>query len=152
MAEQYKPRMQTTLAGYLSPSLGASANGFAAASERTAAAGALLANDPQFALTAPGLWYLARIELASGGVIGGTIPGIPAILSGRNTRLAWGVTPAQIDDQDLYIEEVQPGEPQYAEASRMLSFLEFFETIEDDAIIPNNSIMREFIGGSVLVH
>ena len=50
------------------------------------------------------------------------------------------------------LEEVQPGEPQYAEASRMLSFLEFFETIEDDAIIPNNSIMREFIGGSVLVH
>ena len=41
------------------------------------------------------------------------------------------------------LEEVQPGEPQYAEASRMLSFLEFFETIEDDAIIPNNSIMAE---------
>lgn len=99
------------LAGYLAPALGASANGWAAAPNRTAAGGALLANDPQFALTAPGLWYLARLELGSGGAIGGTIPGIPAILSGRSTHLAWGITPAQIDDQDLFIEEVQPGDP-----------------------------------------
>ncbi len=99
------------LAGYLAPEAGASANGWAASAERTAANGAILANDPQFALTAPGLWYLARLELQGGGVIGGTIPGIPAILSGRNPQMAWGMTPAQIDDQDLFIEEVQPGEP-----------------------------------------
>lgn len=99
------------LAGYLAPEAGASANGWAASADRTAANGAILANDPQFALTAPGLWYLARIELSTGGVIGGTIPGIPAILSGRNPQMAWGMTPAQIDDQDLFIEEVQPGEP-----------------------------------------
>lgn len=100
----------TGIAGFLAPSVGASANGFAISGQRTAAGGALLANDPQFALTAPGLWYLARIELQSGGVIGGTIPGIPAVLSGRNPQLAWGLTPAQIDDQDLFIEEVQPGD------------------------------------------
>lgn len=98
------------IAGFLAPAVGASANGFAVSGKRTAAGGALLANDPQFALTAPGLWYLARIELASGGVIGGTIPGIPVVLSGRNPKLAWGLTPAQIDDQDLFIEEVQPGD------------------------------------------
>ncbi|KGJ06198.1 penicillin amidase [Paracoccus halophilus] len=104
------PAWTETLAGFLAPALGASANGFAVSAERTAAGGALLANDPQFALTAPGLWYLTRIELSSGGVIGGTIPGIPAILSGRNSQLAWGITPAQIDDQDLFVEEVQPGD------------------------------------------
>ena len=42
-------------------------------------------------------------------------------------------------------------EPEYAEAIRMLKFLKFFKTIEDDSIIVNNSIMREFIGGSVFV-
>lgn len=103
-------RWETALAGFLAPGGGAGANGFAAAGQRTAAGGALLANDPQFALTAPSLWYLARIELASGGVIGGTIPGLPLVLSGRNTELAWGITPAQLDDQDLFIEEVQPGD------------------------------------------
>lgn len=42
-------------------------------------------------------------------------------------------------------------EPEYAEAVRLLKFLQFFKTIEDDSIIANNSIMREFIGGSIFV-
>lgn len=146
-----RPDWTTTLAGYLSPSLGASANGFAAASERTAAAGALLANDPQFALTAPGLWYLARIELASGGVIGGTIPGIPAILSGRNTRLAWGVTPAQIDDQDLYIEEVQPGDAgRYRGASGWTEFATSRETLHVRGAEDRQITLRETENGPII--
>ncbi len=96
---------------YATPGIGASANGWAAGPARTAAGGAILANDPQMPLTMPSLWYLARIELRAGGVIGATIPGIPAILSGRNPNLAWGITPAQIDDADIFIEEVEPGNP-----------------------------------------
>lgn len=42
-------------------------------------------------------------------------------------------------------------EPEFCEAVRMLKFLQFFSTIEDDSIIVNNSIIREFIGGSVVV-
>ncbi|WP_299905680.1 penicillin acylase family protein [uncultured Paracoccus sp.] len=98
------------LAGYLDPGLGLSATAFAAAPDRTAAQGSILANSPEGPLTAPSLWYLARLELQQGGVIGATIPGIPAVLSGRNTGLAWGVTPAGIDDADLFIEELQPGD------------------------------------------
>ena len=48
------------------------------------------------------------------------------------------------------LEGVQPHEKEYAEAQRMLSFLRFFKTIQDDSTISNNSILREFIGGSVL--
>lgn len=101
----------SAIAGYVRPGGGASANGFAAAAPRTAGGAPLLANDQHVGLTAPSLWYLARMELRSGGVIGATVPGVPAILSGRNPRLAWGLTPAQIDDQDLVMEEVQPGAP-----------------------------------------
>ncbi|MEG0918649.1 MAG: nucleoside kinase [Anaerovoracaceae bacterium] len=39
--------------------------------------------------------------------------------------------------------------PEYSEASRMLNFLKYFEVIEDDSMISNNSILREFIGGSI---
>ncbi len=145
------PNWAAGLAGYLAPALGASANGWAAAASRTAAGGALLANDPQFALTAPGLWYLARIELATGGVIGGTIPGIPAILSGRNTRLAWGVTPAQIDDQDLFIEEVQPGDPnRYRGAEGWTEFQTRRETIRVHGQDPRTITLRETGNGPVL--
>lgn len=42
-------------------------------------------------------------------------------------------------------------EPEYSEAVRMLRFLQYFKTIEDDSIIVNNSIIREFIGGSIFV-
>ena len=98
------------LAGYLTPFSGLSASSFAAEAQRTTAGQALLANDPQAALTMPSLWYLARLQLQSGDVIGATIPGVPAILSGRSARLAWGIVPAQIDDADIHIEEVQPGD------------------------------------------
>lgn len=49
------------------------------------------------------------------------------------------------------LRQITPQEPEYAEAIRMLKFLRFFRTIEDDSIIVNNSIIREFIGGSIFV-
>ncbi len=47
--------------------------------------------------------------------------------------------------------EIKPEEPEYSEAIRMLKFINFFDVIEDDSIIVNNSIIREFIGGSIFV-
>lgn len=49
------------------------------------------------------------------------------------------------------LKKITPDEPEYGEAVRMLKFLRFFKTIEDDDIIVNNSIIREFIGGSIFV-
>ena len=49
------------------------------------------------------------------------------------------------------LEKVQPDQAEYAEAQRMLQFLSCFASIDDDSIIANNSIIREFIGGSILV-
>ncbi len=49
------------------------------------------------------------------------------------------------------LREIKRTEEEYAEAQRMLQFLEFFGVIEDDSIIVNNSILREFIGGSIFV-
>lgn len=49
------------------------------------------------------------------------------------------------------LKQVLPTDTEYAEAQRMLSFLRFFDGVKDDNIIVNNSIIREFIGGSILV-
>ena len=83
-------------------------NAWAAAPSRSAAGGTLLANDPHLGFTAPAIWYLARLELETGGVIGGTIPGMPVVLTGRSADLGWGLTTAYVDDQDVYIEELNP--------------------------------------------
>ncbi|MDD2215222.1 MAG: nucleoside kinase [Eubacteriales bacterium] len=49
------------------------------------------------------------------------------------------------------LEAISSDEKAYSEAVRLLKFLRFFKTIEDESAIPNNSIIREFIGGSILV-
>ncbi len=48
------------------------------------------------------------------------------------------------------LEEIDYTMPEYPEALRLLAFLENFRAVEDDSMIPNNSILREFIGGSLL--
>lgn len=96
----------------LDPALSGASNAWAAVPGRSAAGGALLANDPHLGFTAPTIWYLARLELESGGVIGGTIPGIPAILVGRSEQMGWGLTTAYLDDQDIVIEKLNPDNPE----------------------------------------
>lgn len=52
---------------------------------------------------------------------------------------------------DPMLRKITREEPEYSEAVRMLKFLQYFKTIEDDSVIVNNSIIREFIGGSIFV-
>lgn len=87
-------------------------NAWAAAPTRSASGGTLLANDPHLGFTAPAIWYLARLQLQSGGIIGATIPGMPLVLSGRSEALGWGLTSAVMDDQDVYIEALNPENPE----------------------------------------
>lgn len=49
------------------------------------------------------------------------------------------------------LKSIKKEEPEYAEAVRMLKFLRYFVAIDDDSAIVNNSILREFIGGSIFV-
>ena len=110
--------------------LSGASNAWAALPGRSASRGTLLANDPHLSLTAPSIWYLARLELETGGVIGGTIPGVPVVLVGRSAHLGWGLTTANIDDTDVYIEKVNPENP-----NEYLSLNEFVPFIKKQSII-----------------
>jgi len=48
-----------------------------------------------------------------------------------------------------FLRQVPHGVPEYIEAKRLLAFLEWFLPI-DATLIPGNSIVREFLGGSIL--
>ena len=87
-------------------------NAWAAMPNRSAAGGSLLANDPHLGFTAPTIWYLARLDLPTGSVIGATIPGMPVVLLGRSEKLGWGITSSYLDDQDVVIERVNPDNPE----------------------------------------
>ena len=47
------------------------------------------------------------------------------------------------------LRQVPYGIPEYIEAKRLLAFLEWFLPVESD-LIPDNSLLREFVGGSIL--
>ncbi|MBB3994502.1 penicillin amidase [Sulfitobacter undariae] len=105
---QTEPYTSHPLSPFKRIAFAGASNAWAAAPSRSASGGTLLANDPHLSFTAPTIWYLARLELEAGGVIGATIPGVPAILSGRSNDLGWGITSSYLDDQDVYIEELNP--------------------------------------------
>ncbi|MEL6318219.1 MAG: penicillin acylase family protein, partial [Pseudomonadota bacterium] len=86
-------------------------NAWAVSGRRSATRAPLLATDPHLPLSAPSIWHLARLEFGDGGVIGGTIAGIPAVLIGRNERIAWGLTTLSADVADVYIEKLNPENP-----------------------------------------
>ncbi len=106
------PMPDSPLSPFPERGLAGASNAWSAAPSRSASGGTLLANDPHLGFTAPGVWYLARMELEKGGVIGGTIPGIPAIMTGRSDRLGWGLTSSYLDDQDVHIERLNPDNPE----------------------------------------
>ena len=45
--------------------------------------------------------------------------------------------------------QIKPRTPPYVEAKRLLALLEWFEPLAPD-LVPDNSILREFVGGSIL--
>lgn len=67
-----------------------------------------------------------------------------------NTALAYELAVLKKYAEPL-LEEIAPDRPEYCEAARLLKFIRFFDIIEDERAIPHNSILREFIGGSIFV-
>ena len=98
--------------GQLLPLSHGASNEWVVSGSRTMTGKPILANDPHLELTAPILWYLARIVTPEGSVKGATLPGTPAVLLGQNESIAWGITTADTDTQDLFVETVDPTNPQ----------------------------------------
>lgn len=66
----------------------------------------IIANDPHLAYTAPGRWYFAMIRSNDWNAEGFTIPGLPAIVIGKNKNISWALTNVMADDADFYVEKI----------------------------------------------
>jgi penicillin G amidase len=86
-------------------------NAWVVAGSRTASGKPILANDPHLGFTLPVPWYLARLVTPRGELVGATSPGFPAVVLGRNARIAWGITSSDIDVEDIFVERVDPADP-----------------------------------------
>src|SRR5262245_52747107 len=101
------------------PDAMAGSNSWVVAGARSKSGKPLLANDPHLGLTAPPGWYLADLHAPGPDPIGGTLPGVPGIIVGRNDRIAWGLTNTGADVQDLYLEKLDGGFTQIEETIKV---------------------------------
>ncbi len=96
-------------ASYTMPS--SASNEWAVDGSHTATGAPLLAGDPHLAFGFPGIWYLARIDTPNGVLAGATAPGVPFLVVGHNSKIAWTFTTTGADVQDIFIETAAgPGE------------------------------------------
>jgi penicillin amidase len=76
---------------------------------------ALLCNDPHLAVQIPGVWYEIHLSAPGYETSGASLPGAPGVIIGHNEDIAWGVTNAMVDVQDLYLQRAHPTEADYFE-------------------------------------
>ena len=77
---------------------------------KTASGHAMLANDPHLEVgRLPAVWYEAVLESDTQYCMGATMPGLPAVIIGRNDNVSWGVTYAYMDAVDSWIEDCRDG-------------------------------------------
>src|SRR5258708_705773 len=108
--EQYEQLKQLSGFGML----GASNNWVIDGSMSTTGA-PILCNDPHLGQAAPSIWYECHLLAGNIDVIGVSFPGTPGIIIGHNQHIAWGITNAISDVQDLYIEKFNPQNPRQYE-------------------------------------
>lgn len=87
-------------------------NAWVVSGDHTDTGAPILANDPHLGLQSPILWYLARIETPQWLMTGATVPGVPFHLVGHNGTAAWGFTTTASDVQDVFIERLDPDDPE----------------------------------------
>lgn len=93
------------------PRAGIGSNNWVVAGSRSVTGGPILANDPHLEAAIPGIWYEMHLRSPGLSVAGVTFPGTPGVIIGHNEEIAWGVTNAGPDVQDLYIERFHPTDP-----------------------------------------
>jgi penicillin amidase len=87
-------------------------NNWAIAPSRTATGRPILANDPHRQLGAPSLRYIVGLSAPGLEIIGAGEPALPGISIGHNADIAFGITIFAIDQEDLYVYELNPADPQ----------------------------------------
>jgi penicillin amidase len=101
----------------LGEGFGLGSNNWVIAGERTESGTPLLANDPHLGIQMPSIWYEIGLHCDPIGpecpfnVVGASFASAPGVIIGHNDQIAWGVTNLGPDVQDLFIERINPENP-----------------------------------------
>jgi penicillin amidase len=133
-------------------------NNFAVAGHLAADGGALVANDMHLGIRVPNTWYRASLEWPDASnpeepnrISGVTLPGVPAVVVGSNTHVAWGFTNTYADWSDIVLLDVDPDRPnEYLTPQGWRAFERHNEVIEIAGQPPQRQEVRWTIWGPVL--
>ncbi len=97
-------KMQKTSSLFRGLSFGS--NNWAVDGTKTASGKPILCNDPHLGFHLPSIWYTCHVSVGGENVAGVTFPSGPVFVIGHNDHVAWGVTNAQTDAVDYFVETV----------------------------------------------
>ena len=111
----------------------------------------LLANDPHRAIQLPSLRWMVHLVGPGWNVIGAGEPALPGVAAGHNDRAAFGFTIVGTDQQDLYVEETNPENPnEYRHQGRWEPMRIERETIPVKGAAPVEVELKFTVHGPVL--
>ena len=102
---------------------GLGSNSWVVSGSRTTTGKPILANDPHLGIQMPSIWYQITLHCRPKSTacpfeVGGfSFAGVPGVIIGHNDRIAWGFTNVGPDVIDLYIEKVNPQNPNQYEVN-----------------------------------
>jgi penicillin amidase len=86
-------------------------NNWAVDGEKSVTGKPLLASDPHIALGLPSTWWEVHLDSPGVKAAGVGIAGMPGVFMGHSDRVAWGMTAAMTDGDDLFVEQLNPDNP-----------------------------------------
>ncbi|MBK6646811.1 MAG: penicillin acylase family protein [Anaerolineales bacterium] len=133
-ATSYNASLLDPVLGELGDGIGS--NSWAVSGELTDTGMPYLVNDPHLGIQMPSIWYqiglhcIEKSDACPFNVAGFSFASVPGVVIGHNDRIAWGFTNVGPDVMDLYIEKVNPENPnQYEFNGEWLEFESYEETI-----------------------
>jgi penicillin amidase len=119
-------------------------NNWVVAGSRTATGRPLLANDPHLEVNRlPNVWCEVVLSWNDRFVMGGSMPGLPGVLVGRNPDLAWGATYAFVDACDSWVERCRDGQYYRGDDDKWLPFRRREEEIRRRKGMPHKVVFYE---------
>lgn len=100
-------------------------NNWVVGGKKTTTGFPVLCNDPHLGINNPSIWHEVHLQAPGLNVIGATFPGTPGVIIGHNENIAWGVTTTGYDVSDVYIEKLNPKNPnEYQFKGKFVPFTE----------------------------
>ena len=120
---------------------------------RSATGRPILANDPHLGIGSFGPRHVAHLSAPGLDVIGGGAPGLPGIMQGHTDRFAFGRTNFHIDQEDLFVLELHPDDPErYRHGDGWRRFDRVEASIPVKNAAPLSATLRFTVQGPVVSH